>query len=175
MLNSMPADNDPEYFRGMLGPGSDGSIARGDLEKLSDSFAYSAHFHIGHLANLPGPGALPAALAYKPFAFYKLIGLDLPPARAMDYVCASGSYDDSVTLNLPKGFKILSLPKSQTLTAPGVNLKISYQRTKAGPLKSQVHLVLDRASPVCAAADYAKLRPALAKMVGALQSQIVYQ
>lgn len=175
MLSALPADNDPEYFRNTLGPGSDGSVKRGEPEHLTDSYAYSAHFHTGHLANLPGPGALPAALAYKPLAFYKLIGLDLPPSRAMDYVCASGSYDDSVTLNLPKGFKVLSLPKSQTLIAPGVSLKVSYQRAKAGPVHAQTHLVLDRTSPVCSAADYAKLRPALARMVGVLQSQIVYQ
>jgi transglutaminase-like putative cysteine protease len=174
MLGSMPADNDPEFFRGQLGPGSDGSFQRGNPEKLADSYDYSAHFHTGHLGNIPGPGALPAALAYKPFAFYKLIGLDLPPACNMDYVCASGTYDDSVTLNLPKGFKILSLPKNQTLTAPGASLKISYQRAKAGPVTTQVHLVLDRA-PVCSASDYAKERPALQKMLTALQSQIVYR
>jgi transglutaminase-like putative cysteine protease len=174
-MASLPSDRDAEYFRALLGPGSDGKFQRGNPENLNGNYEYSAHYHQALLANFSGPGALPAALSYKPFSFSQLIGLGLPNTRSRDYVCASGIYQENVTVTLPPGVAVTALPLAKTFSTDGVELRTDYQQVKPDTVRAKVYLKLDRAGPVCKAADYARIRPALSEMVGALLSQILYR
>jgi transglutaminase-like putative cysteine protease len=175
MMASLPPDRDAEYFRALLGPGSDGKFQRGNPENLNGDYEYSSHYHQALLANFSGPGALPAALSYKPFSFSQLIGLGLPKTRLRDYVCASGIYQENVTVTLPPGVAVTALPPSKTLTTDGVELHTDYRQVKPDTVHAMVHLKLDRPGPVCKATDYARIRPALSDMVGALLTQILYR
>lgn len=175
MMASLPPDRDAEYFRVLLGPGSDGKFQRGNPENLSGNYEYSAHYHQALLANFSGPGALPATLSYKPFSFSQLIGLGLPKTRSRDYACAAGVYQDTVTVTLPPGVAVMALPPGKTLSTDGVELRTDYQQLKPDTVRAKVYLKLDRAGPVCKAADYARIRPALSDMVGALLAQILYR
>jgi hypothetical protein len=174
-IAAMAQDRDAEFFRSYLGPGSDGKIQRNDPEKLGESYDYSAHYHVAHLANVPGPAALPAGIGYKPFSFTRLIGQDLPPGRSLDYACPSGMFEENVTLTLPKGLKVTTLPATRTFTTEGVELTITYKQAKPHIVRIETHLRLARARPYCSAGGYAKARPGLSKMVDALASQILYQ
>ncbi len=174
-MGMLPQDSDAQVFRSYLGPGSDGKFQRGNPEALDGAYSFSAEYSYGHVANMPGPGALPAGFSFKPFSFSQLIGLDLPQSRTADYVCASGSYSERVTVILPKTVKTVTLPSSRVFNAPGVELRVSFKQSAPGTIQSDTQLSLARSGPVCKASDYANLRPALQGMVNALQAQIIYQ
>ena len=59
VMAGLPPDGDADYFRAWLGPGSDGKFQRNDPEKLADAYDFSAHYHVSHLANIPGPPLFP--------------------------------------------------------------------------------------------------------------------
>jgi len=174
-IAALPADGDDNYFRLLLGPGSDGKLERGDPENLDGDYAFSAHYHIAHIAAFPGPGALPQQLGYKPFSFTSLIGLTLPPSRDADYSCPSGRFQETVNLTLPQGVTVSSLPASRVLAAEGAELRTDYAQPKPDTVRVSVQLKLDHPEPVCGADYYAKIRPVLSNMTGALLAQILYK
>jgi hypothetical protein len=173
MMAAIPPDRDDEFFRA-LGPGSSGKFQRGQPDTLTDRYEFSARYHMGHLANMPGPGALPAVLHYKPFSFGDLAGQNLPSRRQDDYACASGTYIEDVTATLPGAAAITAMPPSKTLTAQGAVLELRYENPKPNIVKQVVTLKLDR-EPVCRAQDYAALRPGLSAMMSALFAQTLYK
>jgi hypothetical protein len=174
MIAALPADGEDNFFRLLLGPGSTGKLDRDDPQNLTEDYAYSAHYHVGHLAALPGPGALPVALAYEPFSFAGLIG-GLPSSRDTDYLCASGSFSDNVTLSLPPGTTILSLPPSRDFATDGTELQIDYRQAAPDQVRIRRRLTLDQPGPVCTATYYNKVRPELSGMTAALLAQILYK
>lgn len=175
MMAAIPPDRDGDFFRQALGPGGDGKFTRNDPEALGDSYTMSAKYHTGHLANIPGPGALPASLTYKPYSFTMLVGQTLPQTRQADYACSSGTFRDDVTTTLPAGVTVANLPASRSFTTDGATLQTSYESPAPNVVKEHVLMKLDRAGPVCRASDYARIRPALSDMVGDLMAQILYK
>ena len=175
LMAGMQADQDGNYFQTVLGPGSDGKFQRGEPEKLAETYEFSAHYHTQHIANIPGPGALPPALAYKPFSLTMMLGLTLPPSRQADYVCASGTYREDVTVTLPASASVTTLPPSKSYVAEGAVMDVAYENPSPNVIRQRIVLKLDRSAPVCSAAGYAKIRPQLAQMVSALSAQILYK
>ena len=175
MMAAIPPDQDTNFFRMVLGPGGDGKFTRSDPEALGDSYTMTARYHTGHMASFPGPGALPAALTYKPFSFTMLVGQTLPQTRETDYACSSGTFRDDVTTTLPQTVTVASVPASKTFATDGATLATSYEQPAPNVVKEHVLMKLDRPGPVCRAADYAKIRPELSNMVGDLMAQILYK
>jgi len=174
MMAALAPDRDGDFFRAALGPGSDGKFQRNLPEKLADTYEFSARYHTAHLANMPGPGALPAALAYKPFSFGRLVAQTLPQTRASDYACSSGTFRDDVTATLPASTSISIVPPTKSFTVEGAVLETSYENPATNVLKEHVVLKMDR-QPVCRATDYARIRPGLTEMMGALFAQALYK
>lgn len=175
MMAAIPPDQDTNFFRAVLGPGGDGKFTRGDPEALSDSYTMTAKYHTGHMANIPGPGALPAALTYKPYSFTMLVGQTLPGSRQSDYACTSGTFRDDVTVTLPQTVSVATIPAGKTFTTDGTVLSTTYENPAPNVVKEHVRMTLDRPGPVCRAADYARIRPRLSDMVGDLMAQILYK
>lgn len=173
-MAALPPDRDDNYFRTALGPGSSGKFQRGQLETLGDRYEFSARYHMGHIANIPGPGALPAALAYKPFSLGQLAAQNLPPTRLDDYVCASGTYSEDVVVTMPASTGIIATPGSKTISVQGAALDIAYENPAPNIVKQHAVLKLDR-PPVCLAQDYAKVRPGLSSMTSVLFAQTLYK
>jgi len=175
MMAGMQPDQDNTYFQAVLGPGAEGKFQRGQPDKLDDTYEFSAHYHTAHLANIPGPGALPAAMAYKPFSLTIMLGMSLPPSRQADYLCASGTYREDVTVTMPASANVTTLPPSKSYAAEGAVMDVAYENPAPNIIKEHIVLKLDRQGPVCSASGYAKVRPQLAQMVGALQAQVLYK
>lgn len=174
-IAALPADGDSEYFRSVLGPGSDGKITRGKPEELTTDYSYSVRYHLGHAGNFSGPGAIGALIGYKPFAFGQLIASDLPEKRTMNYVCASGTYRQSVTITFPSGTTVDSIPPNNSQKTADAELRMDFQRLARDKVRTQVSVKLDRSGPVCNASGYAGIRPVLSNMMNALLAQIVYR
>lgn len=175
IMAQLPPANDTEFFRGVLGPGSDGKFDRGSLDMQDPAYDYSAHFHQGHVASFSGPGAISPFLGYRPFSFSSLFAADLPPERSRNYACLSGTYRNTINLKLPAGVTVSSLPQSRNFTAEGVKLTVAYRQPDPATIQAEAELELNRAGPVCSAVDYARIRPVLSDMLDAMQAQILYR
>jgi len=174
-INSIAPDGDEAYLRAFLGPGASGTLQRGDVNDLSSDYSYSSSYRVNDAADFPGPAALPLAAAYKPFFFTYLIGGDLPAARTRSWTCPSLTAEETVTVRLPKGTKIVSLPKSGDFAAKEIKLHIGYVQQSPLSVQQDVKLVLDHPGPVCSADYYNSVRSLLAQMVAALRKQIIYR
>src|SRR5262249_25335842 len=172
---SVPPDKEEEFFHHFMGPGASGHLDRGDPNRLTDPYQFSTHFHITSFANLPGPGALPAQMGFKPFSFTEMIGASLPDRRDSDYRCESGLADEDVTVTLPGNVTPLSLPATRALKADGVDYRQNY--TKSGPhaLHGHISVKLTHDAQVCTPAYYNKVHGDLAKMVRSLSAQVLYK
>jgi transglutaminase-like putative cysteine protease len=174
-IASLPADGDDNFFRMALGPGSEGRLVRGKPDDLDIDYSYAAHYRIAHLAAFPGPAALPAQISFKPFSFIGVIGRTLPPSRDTNYLCASGKFSDTVTVTLPPGVAVMSLPPSRVVSAQDVDLRLDYQEIRPGTVRARIELIVNHPDAVCTADYYTKVRPQLSAMTSALLSQILYK
>jgi transglutaminase-like putative cysteine protease len=174
-IAALPVDGEDNYFRAVLGPGSTGKLQRGSPDDLADIFSLAAHYHIANFITVPGPGAFPSQLGYKPFSFSSLIGGTLPPTRSETYVCPSLSADAKVMMMLPHTVKVVALPPTRNLTTQETKLETSFTRPKPGVVLEVTKIQMEHPQAVCSASYYAKSRDAFAKMLAALQTQIIYK
>jgi hypothetical protein len=172
---AVPPDKEQDFFRAFLGPGASGHLEPAEPKKLTDPYQFSAHFHLANFANLPGPGALPSQMGFKPFSFTQLIGASLPDRRDTTYRCESGIADEDVTVTLPGKISPFSLPASRSLKTEGTEFRQSFE--KAGPhaIRAHVSVKLQHAGPVCTSAYYNKVHDDLARMVRSLNAQVLYK
>jgi transglutaminase-like putative cysteine protease len=175
IMNAVPADGDGTYLRSNLGPGADGTLSRGDPRILSPAYTFSAHYRMTSSVNFPGPGALPSRLGFVPFSFGQLVAGNLPPSRSTAYTCASFGATNILTIELPPDVTLTSVPKPEILQTEGVSLSEIYTQTNKNTVVEKTDLRMEHPNEFCTADYYARVRPALAKMVSALRAQILYQ
>lgn len=173
-LAQLSPDNDSEFFRAALGPGSDGKLQRGTPDALEPAYEYSAHYHQGHAASFAGTGALSPFIGLHPISYSALFAGDLPPERTVDYVCATGTYRDDILLNFPEGVSLTAVPPARSLSTKGVSLHLDFHQESPSKVHVTAELKLDRSGPVCRAADYARIRPVLSDMLDVMQTQLLY-
>jgi transglutaminase-like putative cysteine protease len=174
-IAAIESNSDGAYLRAMLGPGTDGTLDRGDTTRLASDYAYSAHYRMTNIATFPGPGALPAAIGYKPFEFSSLIAGSFPPSRMHAYACISVTAEENLTVNLPPGVQVLALPKSGLFSAPDMTLKVGYEDAGRGTIHENIKLVIDHPEATCTADYYNRARADLTKMMAAMRAQILYK
>lgn len=175
LLSAVPPGRDGDFFRAILGPGANGSIDRGDIERLTPEYAFKAHFTIANYINLPGPGALPVSPGFSPLSFPAIIGGDLPAHRTQGFACESMSAQSDVTMSLPENMKIVSLPKAIDEEAGGIHLQTTHETLSGNRLHEHTELRAVHDSEVCDAQTYNGARDALMKMINGLRAQALYQ
>jgi hypothetical protein len=176
LMAAIQPDRENLFFRTVLGADSTGKLDRGDVGTLKRDYDLSAHYHVGHAVNIPGPGAFSVlSTGFRPISFSNLIGANLPAQRTRDYVCGAGTYSDTSTITLPPRETISALPPPQTISADGIALSINYEKLSPQVVRATTELKLNSAKPVCPASAYDTIRPQLSRMVSALLAQVVYQ
>lgn len=175
MMQAEAVVGDAEYFRRMMGPGVDGEIDRGDVDKLSNNYEITAHYRQANAINIPGPGAVPNSIGFKPFSLTLLVANDLPATRSSPYVCPSMAASENLTLHLPPNVAITSIPPTVKLGAEGISLSIEYTRPDVQTVHAEYHLKIDHREATCSVAYYESVRETLAQMAAALRTQILYR
>jgi transglutaminase-like putative cysteine protease len=175
LLDAAQSLGDTQYLRSLMGPGVEGSLQRGPVGKPSETYSFAALYRHANALNIPGPGAIPPSLAYKPFSFILLISADLPSTRSRDYLCPSVDALEDLTINLPPGTTVISLPPTASFSTEGVTLETAYAQPSAGVIHATFHAVANHPAATCSAAYYMRVRPKLAQMVAALRTQILYR
>jgi transglutaminase-like putative cysteine protease len=174
-IRSIDAGKENELFRELMGPGADGKLDRGTPLQLKDPYVVKADYKLPNVVSFPGPGALPFSLSFRPYYFTELIAGSLPPARNSEYVCPSLTAEEKVTLTLPAGVKLLSIPDSQELKAAEIRLITDYQRKDPRTLVETITLKIDHPHAQCSAEYYSGVRDALRRMAALLRQQVVYR
>jgi transglutaminase-like putative cysteine protease len=122
--------------------------------------------------DLPGPSAL--ATTYDSWGGLAdaVAGLAEESERRQDYVCPAIDHEDETGFRLPKGVRILALPKSVNLMDGGITYRASYTR-RGNEVKVQRRLTFRHGRATCTPADHRAMQPALDRIVRDLRSQIV--
>ncbi|HXC56076.1 MAG TPA: DUF3857 domain-containing protein [Rhizomicrobium sp.] len=175
LVQAVSTMGDAEYFHRMIGPGAEGTLDQGDLNALSGSYTFSAHYRLPNALSIPGPAAIPSYVGFKPFSLTAIVAGDLPATRTRPYACPSLEAEEDQTINLPAGMKILAMPPATKLAAEGIWFDALYVAPSPGVIHATIHVRVDHAEATCSAAYYAQVRGTLAQMAAALRAQILYQ
>ncbi len=173
LMENIPADQETNILRAILGAGAEGRLDRHDPTNLSDPYSYDIHFRIPGAVVMPGPGAIPSSSAIR--ALEGVVAGTLPPSRNSDYLCLSLTASISDTITFPKGTSFLSIPKPVDLQTEGVRLQTGFDAQTAGTVHETAKLRISHPHAVCSPEYYARVRGDLAKMVTALRTQILYK
>ena len=152
-----------------------GTLVKGDVKVLADTYKYGSKYKISDAINLPGPGAM---YLRSPFDAAGGIAHFLPdagePDPTVDFVCTNGYAKSKVTISLPKDVKVIAVPKNVEVRGKYQTYKATYQLK--GRTVTAVREIEDRTpGPVCApsvAADYKKFAVGVRKD---LRAQLLYQ
>ncbi|MEJ0026877.1 MAG: DUF3857 and transglutaminase domain-containing protein [Rhizomicrobium sp.] len=174
LVDSIKTTGEVNYFRQIMGPGVDATLDAGNVGGLDPVYRFSAHYQEAGALNIPGPGTIPYHVVYKPFAFTSLIAGGLPPTRTQPYICMSMAAEEDLTIRLPPEVHILALPHSETLSAEGVDLAMTFSHPDPATIRAELRARIDHPTSSCTPAYYARVRGALARMTSALRSEILY-
>jgi transglutaminase-like putative cysteine protease len=152
-----------------------GTLIKGDVTVRSDSYTYGSKFKVSDAMNLPGPGAI---YVRSPFdgvgGITQFIEDTAAPDPTVDFVCSSGYAKQRITIILPKGIKVLAMPRSVEVRGKYQTYKATYQNQ--GGVVTAVREVEDHTpGPVCTPdvqADYKKFTLGLKKD---LRAQLLYE
>jgi hypothetical protein len=144
------------------GPGdSIGDEVRISLSGTSDGFL-----------DLPGPSALATTYDLWGGLAEAVAGLGEESERRQDFICPAIDHEDETGFRLPKGVRILALPKPVNLMDGGIYYRASYTR-RGNEVKVQRRLTFRHGRATCTPADYRAMQPALDRIIRDLRSQIV--
>lgn len=169
------ASNEAELFHKFLGPAGSGTLDKGNINAMDNTYSFSAHFHQENAANMPGPAAIYVAVGFRPIAFTPLVGGDLPASRTVPYICAPISVQEDLTMKFPDGIVFTSLPDSKTLKAEDIVVSEDVERTDRNTLHAVTSLRFGHPSLSCSPEYYAGVRPKLEEMLKLLSQQILYR
>jgi hypothetical protein len=151
--------------RGIFEPGApadtDGDEVRISFSGTSDGFV-----------DLPGPSALATTYDLWGGLAEAVAGLGEESERRQDFVCPAIDQEDETGFRLPKGVRILALPKPVSLMDGGIYYRASYTR-RGNEVKVLRRLTFRHGTATCTPADYRAMQPALDRIVRDLRSQIV--
>jgi transglutaminase-like putative cysteine protease len=152
-----------------------GTLVKGDVTSRTDSYTYSTKFKVSDAMNLPGPGAM---YIRSPFdgvgGLMQFVADTTAPEPTVDFVCTNGYAKDKVTIILPKGIKVLAMPRNVEVQGKYQTYKATYE-DKNGVVTVVREAEDHTPGPVCAPAvslDYKKFAVGVKKD---LRAQLLYQ
>jgi transglutaminase-like putative cysteine protease len=152
-----------------------GKLESDDPKPLLTTFNYTVKLETEEFARMPGPGAFSIGPLYMTEAPVSLVsGMTEEETVAEEVACFGGSTREEYIIHLPKGMKILAVPKGVSVSNGTVTYKSTYER--AGDKLLVTRELVDRTStnvcPVSVQRDFTKIARAV---VADLKKQVVYQ
>ncbi|MES2323748.1 MAG: DUF3857 and transglutaminase domain-containing protein [Pseudomonadota bacterium] len=149
---------------GVFDPGKvdgNGDIYRLDIAGTSDNFA-----------NLPGPTGLATTFNFWGGMGDTLFALGQEKERKQDFVCPAIDTEDETGYVLPKGVRILALPRPLSLRDANFFYESRYER-RANTVTIKRRVTFRNAGIVCTPEDYRRMAPLVERMIRDLKSQII--
>jgi transglutaminase-like putative cysteine protease len=143
------------------GAGQDGDEYRMSFSGTSDGFL-----------DLPGPSALATTYDFWGGLAEAVFNLGQEGERRQDFVCPAIDHEDETGFRLPKGVRILALPRAVSLMDGGIYYRASYAR-RGNEVRVTRRLTFRHGRATCTPSDFHAMQPALERIVRDLRAQIV--
>jgi transglutaminase-like putative cysteine protease len=143
------------------GAGQDGDAYRMSFSGTSDGFL-----------DLPGPSALATTYELWSGLAEAVFNLGQESERRQDFVCPAIDHEDETGFRLPKGVRVLALPRAVSLMDGGIYYRASYAR-RGNEVRVKRRLTFRHGRATCTPGDFRAMQPALERIMRDLRSQIV--
>jgi hypothetical protein len=122
--------------------------------------------------DLPGPSALATTYDMWSGLAEAVFNLGQESERRQDFVCPAIDHEDETGFRLPKGVRILALPRAVSLMDGGMYYRASYAR-RGNEVLVKRRLTFRHGRATCTPSDFRAMQPALERIIRDLRSQIV--
>jgi transglutaminase-like putative cysteine protease len=155
-----------------MGQKGQGVFDAGTLEGGGDEYSMSFSGTSEHFVDLPGPSALATSYNFWGGLGDAVFALGQEKARRQDFVCPAVDAEEETGFRLPKGVRILALPKATSLMHGGIYYRATYARQGSQVLVKR-RLTFRHGRATCTPQDHRAMQPALERIRRDLRSQIV--
>ena len=174
MQDLMRPDLEAAFIRRHFGNNATGSVQRDDWNPLTPDYHLSAHYIYEDYISVPGPGALfPLGLSSGMTAA-SFVSLTLKE-RHYDYICASNSLVEDITVELPPNLSILAVPKDVQWEDANHKFTLTYERIGEKAVRTVRTYRFQQLEPSCKAESYNQRRPQMLPLRSALRAAVIYQ
>jgi transglutaminase-like putative cysteine protease len=155
-----------------LGQKGRGVFDAGTVDGSGDEYSMSFSGSSDHFVNLPGPSALATTYNFWGDLGEAVFALGQETERRQEFVCPAIDAEDELGFRLPKGVRILALPKATSLMDGGLYYRATYAR-QGNAILVKRRLTFRHGRATCTPDEYRAMRPALERIMRDLRSQIV--
>jgi transglutaminase-like putative cysteine protease len=152
-----------------------GTLIKGDLKDLTETYRYGSKYKLSEAMNLPGPGAM---YLKAPIEWSGSIGSFLrgtnDPDPTVDFMCSGGYARENFTVSLPHEVKVLAVPRNVELKGKYQTYKASYQ-LKGNTITATREIEDRTQGPVCAPAVAAEYRKFAIGVRRDLRAELLYE
>jgi transglutaminase-like putative cysteine protease len=137
-----------------------------------DEYTLSFSGSSEHFLDLPGPSALATTYDFWGGLGDAVFTLMQEKERRQAFVCPAIDLEDDTGFRLPKGVRVLALPRSVSLMDGGIHYRSTYAR-QGNAVRIQRRLTFRHGRATCTPDDYRAMQPALERVMRDLRSQVV--
>jgi len=137
-----------------------------------DEYRVSLSGSSDHFIALPGPSALATTYDFWGGLGEAVFTLGQEKERRQAFVCPAIDAEDETGFRLPKGVRVLALPKSTSLMDGGIYYRSTYAR-QGSAIVVKRRLTFRHGRATCTPDDYRAMQPALERIMRDLRSQVV--
>jgi len=152
-----------------------GRLESDDPKPMLGTFAYKLTFETEEFTPMPGPGAFSITPLYMTEAPMEMIvGMAESEIEGEQTQCIGGTIVEEYVYTLPKGARILAVPKNMSLAGGAVTYRSTYS-LKGNTLSVKRELVDKTDRNICPAAVQREFAAMARKIAVDLKAQVVYQ
>jgi transglutaminase-like putative cysteine protease len=152
-----------------------GKLESDDPKPLLDSFKYKVTFETEEFTQVPGPGAFTIQPLYLTEASLHSLGsMTEEEPEAEETACMGGTVIEEYVYRLPKGMKVLAVPKNVSAQSSLATYRSTYA-LKAGTLTVKRELVDRTGRNVCPVSMQREFAAFARKVAADLKAQVVYR
>lgn len=174
--NTPQAERDQLVQRMLQGLGQKGSgvFDAGLVDGTGNDYRMAFSGTSENFVNLPGPAGLSTTYNFWVGLGEPVFGMAQEKERHQDFICHPVDTVDELSLRFPKGVRIVALPRNAVIDDGAFSYRASYAR-RGNSVTVRRHLVFRHDGPVCKAAEYRRMLPALERIMRDLRGQVVVQ
>jgi transglutaminase-like putative cysteine protease len=152
-----------------------GRLENDDPAPMLNRFHYKVTFETEEFTQMPGPGAFSIQPLYQTEApIHMIAAMTEAEPEAEETACVGGSLVEEYTYELPKGTKVLAVPKNVSLSSGPTTYRATYS-LRGGTLSVKRELVDKTDRNVCPIAIQREYAAFARKVLADLKAQVVYQ
>lgn len=155
-----------------LGQQGGGVFDPGDLDATADDYTLSFSGSSAGFAQFPGTVGLATTYNFWGGLGDAVASFIREPERTQDFVCPAIDAEDELRLTLPPRTRVLALPRPLVVEDANFAFRSRYAR-RGDTVTVRRQLKFRHTAATCSPEDYARMRPALERMLRDLRAQVV--